>query len=159
MLCRTVDLFNSDLLLVFCLVELCSDCSHHGIFMGAGGVIWHFFNFQEMIHLSHTFTQFYKVLPWVSRLQYSTFSSMDWLNKSLAALFRFFNYTGKCLFGRWWAVQQGMLSVHCKSLCHYCYLINHFMHVKDLRVIAGNRLEKIFHGYLCEVYLSYQWRL
>ena len=83
-------------LLIFALrhsraYELCSDCSHHSIFMGVGGVIWHFFSFQEMTHLSHTFTQFYKVLPQVNRLQYSTFSSMDWLNKSLPALFRFFN--------------------------------------------------------------------
>ena len=35
------------LLLIFALrhsraYELCSDCSHHSIFMGAGGVIWHF---------------------------------------------------------------------------------------------------------------------
>ena len=71
--------------------ELSSDCGHRCIFMGAGGLIWHFYNFQEMIHLSRTFRQFYKVLPWVSRLQYSTFGSMEWLNKSLAALFRVLN--------------------------------------------------------------------
>ena len=36
------------LLLIFALrhsraYELCSDCSHHSIFMGAGGIIWHFY--------------------------------------------------------------------------------------------------------------------
>ncbi|KAL0009572.1 hypothetical protein SO802_011074 [Lithocarpus litseifolius] len=44
--------------------EPSSDCGHHCIFMGAGGLIWHFLNFQEMMHLSHAFRQFYKVLPW-----------------------------------------------------------------------------------------------